>query len=230
MSDLNVAIIPTRQFKSAYRKILINNEIKASAYANCIDNLNIFFVLSAQHSDSSRNDEQSVEQEHINEIEEFTPNDNLFDAYEEATICKIASDIEKTIRNQAIFECNLCLNILNENEKVSIEILEKQCAPCVSTVYLCKVSNKYFNISQKNMRFDYTNLIETIHKQVDYDNVFKKSDFGGHEDHKLYFVEYMIKEYIRIQATYIAKQLTLKEHNKLQQNLLNKNRCNLRSL
>lgn len=205
------------QFKAAYRKILINNEIEASVHANCIDNLNIYFVSSTQNAISTHThiEEQNGElQMNMEEIIHFTPNDNLFDAYEEATICNIASNIEQIIRNKANFQCDLCLNVLNENNKVSIDIFEKQEKPCLSTVHLCKVAKKYFNMFRVEIKFDYA---------------FEKSNFSTHEDHKQYFIDFIVQEFIRIQATYIAKHLTINERSKLKRESLMKRR-NLRSL
>lgn len=216
------------QFKSAYRKILVNYEIEASVRANCLDNLNIYFISSAPNPEANEAEIEEV-QENIEDIEHFTPNDNLFDAYKEATICKIASNIEQIIRNRANFECDLCLNVLNENEKVSIEIFDnQQYKLCVAAVYICKVSQKYFDIFRSDVTFNYSHLVETFQNEIDYENTFKNSDFRTHEGHKHYFVEYILREFIRIQATYIAKNLTLKEQEKLQRNLLNK-RAQLRN-
>lgn len=213
------------QFKGAYRKILINNEIEASIHANCKDNLNIYFVSSTQNAIRNHNfiDDQNCEpQMDVEQIIHFTPNDNLFDAYEEATICNIASNIEQIIRNKANFQCDLCLNVLNENDKVLIDIMEKHYRPCISTVHLCKVAKKYFNSFRVNIRFNYADLIETIQKEIVHGCTFEKSDFSTHEDHKQYFIDFIIQEFIRIQATYIAKHLSLNERTKLKRESLMK--------
>lgn len=94
------------QFKSAYRRILVNKEITASIKANCKDNLNIFFVSSTPKLDDLQIETEL--NEFTEEIEPFSTSDNVLDVYEEATVCKIASDIEKTIRCKANFDCELC--------------------------------------------------------------------------------------------------------------------------
>lgn len=212
------------QFKSAYRKILINNEISASINANCKDDLNIFFVSSTKNLNETQKT-SSEPDECIEEFEPFSTDDNILDAYEEATICQIASDIERKIRCQAYFECKLCLNVLNENEKVSIDIFEKEqeiYRPCISSVYICKVANKYLNIFKLKIKFDYIGLVETVEKQIDYDGTFQNSDFTEHCGHKEHFIHSIIEEFVRIRATYIAKNLTMNAQDKLLRNKLNK--------
>lgn len=176
------------QFKSAFRKILINNEISASTGSNGFDNLKIYFVSSTPNTAETQIDDTH---DNIETIEHFCENDNLLDAYEEATICRIASDIEIKIRTQANFECDLCLNVLNENEKVSIDIFEKKVhQPCIATVYVCKVAQKYFSIFSNKIKYDYAHLVEVIQEEMIYKITFKNSDFSEHFDHKTYFVRY----------------------------------------
>lgn len=214
------------QFKSAYRKILVNKEIAASIHANCKDKLNIFFVSSTGNIKASQA-ETELDELHvdIDTADPFTYNDNVLDAYEEATVCQIASDIEKKIRLMANFQCEFYMNVLNENEKVSIDIFEKeeeQFRPCISTVFICRVAKKYLDIFKNKIAFDYARLIITIKKQMRYKIMFEGSDFSSHCDHKEYLVNYIIEEFIRIRATYIARDLTMNEYNKVLKHRLNK--------
>lgn len=213
-------INPTvEQFKSAFRKILINNEISASTGSNCFDNLNIYFV--STHVNSTET--QIHDEENIETFDHFCENDYLLDAYQEATICQMASDIENKIRTQANFDCDLCLNILNENEKVSVDIFEKKgLKPCIATVYVCKVAQKYFDIFRNKITYDYAHLLEVIQKEIIYENTFKSSNFSEHCEHKNYFVQYIAEEFLRVRAVIIARNLTLKEREKILQHRLNK--------
>lgn len=214
------------QFKSAYRKTLVNKEFTAPVGANCKDNLKILSV-SSTHKINVLEAESDINDfsEHLEEFEPFNTADNVLDAYAEATVCQIASDIEKKIRCQANFECTLCSNILNENEKVPINIFEgeqEKYRPCVSSVHICKVAKKYLDIFKTRIKFDYTHLISTIKKQLKCEQIFMGSDFSKHSDHKQYFISYIIEEFVRIRATCIARDLTMNEQDKLLRNKLNK--------
>lgn len=211
------------QFKSAYRKLLINNEMTASSAANCMDRLNIYFVPSTKIHDAENEGKEQQSDEIVSSENQFSANDQLLDAYEEATICQIAGEIESKIRSRANFNCNLYLNILNENDKVCINIFEnaKTC-PCIGTTYICKVARKYLDIATHDLKFNHQDLIERIQNDISYENVFHQSDFTLHEDHKIYFVKYIIEEFVRIRATCFAKNLSLEQLDKALQHKLNK--------
>lgn len=237
------------QFTSAYRKILVNNELKASKLANCEDRLQILSVsskrikkseqsvhaninydaansneflqpvLAEQLEDLENSDSELIES--LNELDALDTKDFLLNCGEEASIARIAGLVEKKIMETARFECD-CKKVLFNNEKVVDSTLpENNAIPCISTVYACKVANGLFNKCRNKIDFEYDKLIEQIMKSIDLDNVF--SDFFNCDSsHKAGFVLYIIKEFVRVQATYIAKNLTLIEQKILCRNTLNK--------
>lgn len=206
---------PTQeQFKSAFRKILINTEITSSKFANCRDQLNILHVSSKKPETDTNS--ISINISHLNNQQEsfepFNPNDCLLDVLKETTIVHFASDIEEKIR-ASNFKCSACLQVLNENSKVSkdsnvTKILKE--IPCESTVYTCKVAEKYINIFLRRSKFDYDLLFDTIINAVDYKHIFPKSDFNQHTDpnHEQFFIQFIVEEFIRSRATHIARNLT----------------------
>lgn len=58
--------------------------------------------------------------------------------------------------------------------------------------------------------------------EIDYKNAYSKTNFAGHEHHKYFFIKTIVEEYVRIQANYIAKKVTLKEHRIMLRNKLRK--------
>lgn len=184
------------QFKANFRKILINREIRASNETNCRDKLNILQIPSTSRGYSISNTPPAPESGSDN-IEPFSSNDYLLNSFEDATIVNIAANIEHKIQQQ-YFNCDLCSNILNENTIVADDSNTSVNfrSPCVSTTYICKVAKKYFELYSKQIEFKYYLLFEAILDQIDFDAVYCNSNFNTHEEHKKFFVDFVVEEYI----------------------------------
>lgn len=210
------------QFTSAFRKIHIQNEITSSQFANCADKLKIFSVSSRRPNANSAKrladnslsyhinvPPQEEDEEHLQTLE-LNENDFLMDCCEEITIASIAGSVEQKILEFGRFECE-CKSVLLQNEKVTeLTISNNNITPCESTVHVCKVANICFNHCRNQICFDYETLIGKIMNVIDFDNIFSKF-FVCDISHKKGFVKYIVQEFIRLQATYIAKNLTLIE-------------------
>lgn len=211
------------QFKSAYRKILVNTEITSSHLSNCADNLNIFTVGSS--GKRTCNQSRNAEEELLDIAPEpVNPNDILLNACKEATIVKLASEIENTI-SKASFKCSGCLNVLLENEKVSddINVLKHvQDTPCISTVYICKVAEKFLSIFMKRANYDYMQLFISVINSVEYQHIYCNTDFSSHPTHEQFFVQHIVEEYIRRRSNYIAINKTLLEKEAKSKNQMRK--------
>lgn len=162
---------------------------------------------------------------HYEDIENFCSNDYLLDGCKEATLCKIAGNIEHTIRTKGVFSCRLCLNVFNENDCVSDSIIKNNgsAPPCVSTVHVCKIADKYLNVFKEHLLFNHERLLEIVIEETNFEVVFSKTDFSIHEEHKLFFVQCIVSEFIRIRATEIAKEITLDLQKKKSQQQSKKN-------
>lgn len=206
------------QFVSAFRKILLFNEISSSKTANCVDQLKLFNVSSKRQHQSQQNEWQQINiqfESNEEEVESFLtmqPNENdfLINCYEEATIASVASSIEQKILRSGRFECD-CVNVLERNEKVTgLDVQSNYVPPCISTMYACKVANICFNFFKNQISFNYNMLIDKIMRTIDFDCVFLQN-FDCDITHKRGFIQYIVEEYIRIHANYIAKNMTLVE-------------------
>lgn len=210
---------PVTQFTSAFRKILIQNEITSSCFANCIDNLNLMTVSSRSQNKTncSKNSLYSTSGAIINEeYFEFlqtihiNANDFLMNCYEESTIASIASSIEQKILRVGRFECDCQSALINDDKVANLTISDDIPLPCMSTFYVCKIAHILLNLCRKRFDFHYEYLITKILESIDFDNVFEPH-FECDLSHKVGFMKYIAEEYVRIQATYIAKNLTLIE-------------------
>lgn len=209
------------QFTSAFRKILINNEITASKHANCVDKLNIFKVSSRRQDSTKRRNENTFKNHiasftspHESDIElgpvTLNENDLLMNCCEEITIATIASSIQTKINNFGRFDCD-CKFVFDRNKKTTeLAISKDRPEPCLSTVHICKVANICFNQCKSQIDFDYDALVERTIEAISLKDIF--TDFFVCDvSHKKGFVKYLVEEFIRLQATYIAKNLTLVE-------------------
>lgn len=202
------------QFTSAFRKILIHNEIKSSDVANCEDKLNILTVSSQRETKQqylhSVRDPTQDNNEDIYDTITLNENDFLMNCCEEVTIASIANSIEKKICAVGRFEC-ACAHVLDRNEKVSnLAINDGSHTPCISTHHVCKIANILFNENKNQINFNYEVLLHKAMHCVNFDNIFTDY-FECDKSHKIGFIKYIIEEFIRLQATYIAKNVTLAE-------------------
>lgn len=216
------------QFKSAYRKTLVNKGITSSAFANCQDNLNILFVPSTKPKKRGEEEKNIIAEPNVvNEwvINPLNANDILLDVGEEATVVRRSADIEQKIRsNFERFKCRSCYDVLDENRKVTVNICPSDDfpLPCESTTFICKAAWKYLNVFVNRPIFDYETLVTTILNAIDFDIVFTATNFTLHTEHKHFFIQFIAEEFIRVQSIYIAKELTLREQVKIYGNKIKK--------
>lgn len=215
-----------QQFQSAVRKLTFLSEITSSDFANCEDNLNLLKISSCP--------KVIVDEDEIVVSDEITFENAAFEAtaynnngFVDATICTNedvtiafkAGEIERKIQNGR-FECDLCVNVLNEDLKVEGNLVENAITqrPCVSTFIICKYTHSIFDIRSKKKTFNYKSILNSIWNSIQYDELFKHSNFTHDPYHKKCFVDYIIDEYVRIQGTLIAKNKTLELQQKMLRN------------
>lgn len=220
------------QFMSAYKRLLCNANIMASSEGNVREfkNINMSSFSNILHVTSRR--PRLVESLPIENLIEYTEchdipihetldqiaghknSDYLTDQMSCASIAFIAGQIESRILFTSNFYCTPCKSVLIENDKVDRNLIvsASQHVPCMSTYRICKKSDEYLKllnpqISQNNFRYDAIYL--TIFQQLNFDDLFKDSDFTGHDDHKFHLIKSIISEYIRIKVTHMARMLTI---------------------
>lgn len=220
---------PVTQFISAFRKILLHNEITSAESANCADNLNLLTVSSQPQNQTDQenlpkfNIRQNPDENDFEFLLSTTLNENdfLINYCEEVTIAEIAGSIEEKIIINGRFDCE-CKFVLQRNMKViDLVTSENVHAPCTSTLYVCKVANALFNLSRNKIYFDYDFLIGKIMDSIDIKNVYQQF-FKCDLNHKIGFVQYIVGEFIRLHATYIAKNVTLTEQKFMCRKILKK--------
>lgn len=228
-----------QEFKAAIRKLLFFNEITSSIFANCEDNLNILTVSSVKQIESNNDVESNIEHDFE---ENYVENDDIFEEVyqlqessgdhevgseikdkEDVTIAFVAGIIEKKVSSSK-FSCKDCLTLFSclfeENDKISgrfIESIRTQ-KPCKSTFMICKLTHHIFDDNLNASKFDYKTIYDRIDKRISRDVWFPKTDFSHDEDHKSHLIAFIVDEYVRAYATYVAQCLTLEQHQMLIRN------------
>lgn len=209
-----------QQFQSAIRKLTFLCEITSSDFANCKDNLNLLKISSCP---MKRPDEDEIMIENAAFGATGYDNNEFVDAIictnEDVSIAFKAGEIERKIQNGR-FECELCVSVLNEDFKVVGDLVENALTqrPCISTFLICKCTHNIFRIRSKEKNFNYKSVLNSIWNSIEYDEMFKNSNFTHDPYHKKCFVDYIIDEYVRIYGTYIAKNKTLELQQKMLRN------------
>lgn len=125
-----------QQFAAAYRKLLANNDILASAHGNCTDVSyakinrfsNILQVPLTRKSQIPPHDDEQEQEEFNREYEfvvekmkrlEFKPHGGSnIDDLQQSSIAHVANLIENIIRSSKDIYCSHCAKIFDENEKI----------------------------------------------------------------------------------------------------------------
>lgn len=209
-----------QQFRSAFKQIVVCDEIKCSDKSNCKDNLNlsILSVSCRKAKEDARTTEFDYpDAENPNELEQYERLNLIQSNYKSNDLVKIsvafiASIIEDKIRKSASFDCGDCYDLLSDNDKID-ETFQSECKtpPCQSTFEICYTTHKYVQNLASDAGYTYKNAKEDILIEFDENTAYPKTNFSGHETHKEFFINFIIEEYIQIQATYIAKRVTLNE-------------------
>lgn len=231
------------QFSAAYRKILVASELTSSVFSNCKDHLKILHTPSTHkpkvstlpiivrvdptvYKNKSGPKTNAASIQEINDllIPKQDTNDVDDDSYSfdgsEITIARLAGEIENKILTVTRSKCEECTNIIpnmfNINEASDIMHIPKsnERNPCVDTLNICQQTNELLRIHAYRIDFNYNLLLQNIKENLNYDDLFVETEFHDN-DHKIDLITYIVSEFIRVRATFIARKITLNEKKKL---------------
>lgn len=231
------------QFKGAFRKIQANMQLDLSVESNCRifdmhlpDNLyysNIYLVSSKRakiemdeniyekQKDSILNEFEAStefdEPDDLDSIDKMHANYHMSEITSNFMTAYIASSIEKTIMHCNSFNCNDCLSVFNDNDKIETlgsHLLTNR--PCISTINICKVAEKFFKLYDiQKANYDFKVLYCLIFRSMNFESIFPKSAFDCDANHKYQFVKCIVGQYLTIRANQNSKQITLERQSKL---------------
>lgn len=227
------------QFQAAFRKILVNNEVTSSEFANCKDQLDVLHLSSADRPNTTNatfmneirplsdtfHADQSPIQSQDNDVSAMNAPAEIGDVFEhlediptnaDIGLAYLAGKIDKKILGSEI-NCPLCANILNENQLLNIDAFplsrsRDSKVPCTDTYLICKTAYEILESHKLKIDFKYIVILDDILSKVNHESIFNNSDFSDHPTHKFYFVKHIVETYIRMWAVLVARKATLDNH------------------
>lgn len=216
-------------------------ELTTPALSNCADSLNILHVpststqkqISAQQSClvrvpqvvNTRKNPPKTNADAIESIDRLlnqpfeSENSDPFNFDGcDITISFLAGTIEKrfSLTRTNCVDCqNIMKNIFEPNSKMDISVQTKKSQiPCRSTVEICAIANEFLKIHAFKIDFKYNRLLNEILDNLDID-LYENTDFKHNLNHKSDLVRFVVEEFIRDRAKYIARKITLNEKQKM---------------
>lgn len=91
----------------------------------------------------------------------------------------------------------------------------KKNIPCKSSFEICVIADKHLKATMFELNFEYNSLLDSILRDINYEHMYAETNFENHVHHKFFIIEFIVEEFIRIQANYTAKKATLNEQQKM---------------
>lgn len=199
------------QLVGSVRKILVQNEFKASDGANCEDHLNLLYVSTASNRNSDRVDNKIVPRKISLEIDFQDVDKELLEFSELVTIKLRAGAIENRLK----FTCTHCSHIFLNTQKIDGSYPSNMNRPCKSTVTICEIAymilSKYLsdNNHEDLYFFKYDIVLRHILNFVPTDELFVGFYFSHNVEHKGQMIINIVDEYIKLHNTHLARRSTI---------------------
>lgn len=231
----------TVQFTSTIRKILVNNEITSSIFANTSDQLDILHISSNVpkrpnvnyiHEEFAVGTSSTVNETNVDDhASEIGPeasiainNTNFDDSLDNETlatlnkcmgIASIAGEIDQRIEKKIITTCDFCCQVPAENEPFILEafpISKYNKLPCRSTYQICQITNRMLEPNMLKTDFDHSEIVQSTLMEINSNSIFQNSCFSLHSSHKFQLIQSIVETFISIKAAYIARKVTLENN------------------
>lgn len=230
-----------QQFCGAFRKVTVNTELNCSTFSNCKDSLNILTISSSKskidNATCNTNCHFTVNEylayiEENHERAQIHSCDYTFEDLEDCSTAEVASMIEKKIMSygpSGRFECIKCFDVFSCNEKIDTTLYKKKKkdVPCKSSFLICAITYQYLKRNMFELNFDYNAMLNDILRNINYFDMYPRTCFDSHEHHKFFIIRFIVEEFIRIRANYVAKNATLREQEQMMRSKLKKIIINL---
>lgn len=229
-----------QQFIGAYRKVQSNMKIDLSNRTNCRvfdmdlpDNLffsDIYFVSSKrdkiQMNETLYHEQRDPILQELAEVSGWDtsiPTDAIeitdvlanysLDVTSDFMVEYNAAKIEQKIMARSNFHCSECSFVFDENEKLASNNAHfLSWTPCVSTVEICKNTEKFFrlyDINEANPKFDLKVIYCLIFRSMNFQTLYPNSNFECDINHKYQFIKCIVGQYFSIRANQMCRQITL---------------------
>lgn len=222
------------QFNTAYKRLLIQSDFKASKSANCtaLDTTGILDVSSG--SKTTKSATESLHQENV--AEENDPEANAvgglpIDKYTEDIVAYIAGTIQKGLCNKIKCQCpklfqhdsNLCSNadqiLRSYNTFATIEAE----IPCKEVYLICMTCEAKFSSLTENEQYEPNQqiFVAQVLRDIPSDLFENNDEFSGHirdqgetKNHKTLLINTIIRDYFNIRVKQYLRFKALAKGNK----------------
>lgn len=167
----------------------------------------------------------AIELEEELQMELLESNDYLTDNIHDCGVAYIACLVEHRLTDSEYIYCDLCRNVLANNEKCDDKICVNVRArkPCLSTYQLCKLADTAIKILINTGPKFYHKVYLMVMNNVNWENIFPEFYEPDHDiEHKHFLVKFIIDGYVKKKCTFIAKQKTIELQKKYIRNSLRK--------
>lgn len=211
-------------FKSAYRRLMANTTLLYSRSGNveATNSLTIYNPYSNISFISSRtkrfpNIENDVTPDDIDDLLKELANIEALEVTNKLTdlgnysISHCANIIENRILTSHKFNCELCREVFNENKKLDVAFVSSKFKnrPCYDTHIICKAADHFMKLELLKGNINLNVLRSAILFSLDPQSLFSNSTFASHADHKLFLIQFIINEYVRIKGVYMARKTSM---------------------
>lgn len=188
----------TEQFTAAYKKLLFANEVEASSYGNCEPNDIKLLTISSkrQKGSETQSEEQSIPQ----------PIPAAWTEAPRSVIAYYASHIEELCKTN---NCTACQEIFVQNDKEFDDFVKLRKVneaidfPCVSTVEICLIAEKYLPSDYQKM--DFNSVLNSIMNELNTrmgafytKSSFVHNDDDEQHDHQVAFIKMLVNGFLSI--------------------------------
>lgn len=237
-----------QQFEAAYKKLLVNNEIESSIHSNCLNDVTQILDVSSRSRPRNTINVLRDKIEIAKQLDELQHRDSLygFDSFDDDVVdienqnilethskaylaTKLETRVIKSLIRRGKKSCERCIGIFEENEHENNELIQFKSKdvsirqPCVSTL---KIIRRVDNLLKRHEseKVSIQAMYIYICQNIDMDNLYPESVFDSSHDHeKDEIIKLIVKTYLEIKSTQIAKVVTRSNQQQLIRHNLLKN-------
>lgn len=207
---------------SAYRKLLLHNEVVSGKGANCLNDITKVLYISSKINCTKVTNETELEIlsnfdfENKIDYQEDHLTEHVGNPLKQHSLAYTGSMLEtaviKKISNRGKTSCSACIQIFLENEITDDSFIEYKSEiseilpPCRSTIELMNTIDNLLS-KYKSQNVSFNSVLTHIVRKIDKDRFYQQSTFDDH-DHKADFLELMIKTYMDILSVETSKTIT----------------------
>lgn len=206
------------QFKAAYKRLLMRNQLTSSLNANCLNTTDDFLAFTKLKKEIGKS--ASIQYSQFND-------DDIFDVWEDAfdeantdhlseyavdVVAYIAGFVERSVKKK--LKCEICLNALSKSMVFDGKLIQVKnrgglILPQIDVFNVCKTAEKIMLSSDLSRVNFYDRLVARIMRQFVENPVFRNM---GHSsgtiecDHSLSLLKIVLTIYLKVRLHHIAKE------------------------